>query len=231
MRVVDYRTTVVRVKSELGLLWFAHSNGRCHAVGIMHRLTTPSLVFVSALLFVACTDTTGLSAESSREPKGNPDAPVVVMEYADFQCPACGAAYTSVVEPLMEQYGDRIRFEFKHFPIQSIHPYALRAAMAAECAADQDKFWEYTHLVFSNQSELSARALEDWAAELRLDTDLFKRCVDSQIKRDTVLADYQEGRANNVNGTPTFFVNGEITPTNQLMQAVDQAYADLTQRL
>ncbi len=154
-----------------------------------------------------------------------------MQEFADLQCPACGAAHTVVIQPLLEEYGDRIRFDYNHFPLQAIHPYALRAAMASECAADQGKFWEYVDTVFANQSNLGARALEEWAVQLGLDEELFKRCLDSQIKRDTVLADYNKGRELNVNGTPTFFVNGKQTPSNQLKQAVEDAFASVTQRL
>jgi protein-disulfide isomerase len=195
------------------------------------RFSTVAPVLLSALLFAACTDTTGLSAESSRPPKGNVNAPVVVKVFSDLQCPACRAAHLSVTEPLLEAYKDKVRFDFMHFPLQSIHPYALRAAMASECAADQGKFWEYVDIAYQNQQELSARALEEWATELGLDGDLFKRCIDSQIKKKAVLADYEAARDLGLQGTPTFLVNEKITPTNQLQPAIDAAYEALTQRL
>ncbi len=164
----------------------------------------------SALLFAACSvDTTGLSEESSRAPKGNPAASVVVTEYADLQCPACKAAQDSIVQPLLEEYGDRIAFEFKHFPLRSIHRFALEAAEAAECAADQGAFWEYHDVIYARQDMLSSAALRSWAGELGLDEELFDRCVSSGVKRKTILTDFEEGRNAGVQGTPTFFINGE----------------------
>jgi len=189
------------------------------------------MLLAACVLLIGCADTAGLSKESSRPPKGDPNAVVVVQEYSDLQCPACRSVHEVVVKPLLAQYSNRIRFEFKHFPLQSIHPFALRAAMAAECAADQGKFWEYVDIVFANQQELSARALDEWAAELALDTELFKRCLDSQVKKDTVLADYRSARNLDLMGTPTFLVNGAVVPTNQIIPAIDAAYASITKRL
>lgn len=166
----------------------------------------PSLAL--SLLFVACVDTTGLSKESSRTPKGNANATVTVMEFADIQCPACKAAHDRVTAPLIAQYGNQIRFDFKHFPLRSIHPYAMEAAMAAECAADQGKFWEFIDLAYANQSALKSSAIREWGAELTLDADLFDRCIRSSIKEDAVLADFKEGEGRGVQGTPSYFVAG-----------------------
>lgn len=178
-----------------------------------------------SLFLVACVDTTGLSKESSRTPKGNPSAPVTVMEFADIQCPACKAAHERVTKPLVAQYGSSIRFEFKHFPLRAIHPYAMEAAMAAECAADQGKFWEFIDLAYTNQSSLKSSAIREWGADLQLDADLFDRCIRSGIKEDTILADFNEGEDKQVQGTPTFFVNSlkvtsEIT---ELGTAIEKA--------
>ena len=104
-------------------------------------------IAVVTLALAACTDTTGLSDTSSRGPKGSANAAVTVAEYADLQCPACQAAHTQINAPLLQKYGAQIRFEFKHFPLRSIHRYALEASMASECAADQGKFWEYVEMV------------------------------------------------------------------------------------
>lgn len=188
-----------------------------------------SLTALLAVGLVACgVDTTGLSAESSRRPAGVPNASVVVVEYADLQCPACKGAHELITGPLLEKYGQRIRFEFKHFPLQVAHAHALEAAMASECAADQGKFWEFVTLNYQNQEKLSSSQLRLWGNELGLNRELFDRCIASGIKKKVVLADYAEGEKNKVNSTPTFFVNGErVTLVNiqDLEKAVDAALA------
>jgi protein-disulfide isomerase len=186
----------------------------------MKRFVSLSVV---AIALVACTDTSGLSKESSRLPRGNADAVILVTEYADLQCPACQAAHERISTPLLEKYGDQIRFEFKHFPLRSLHRYALEAAMASECAADQGKFWEFVDLVYKEQKKLDIDQLSRWAGALALDRDLFDRCLESQIKRDTVLADYKEGQELSVSGTPSYFVNGQKIETgfDTLSEAID----------
>jgi protein-disulfide isomerase len=193
--------------------------------------------FVSAavlsLAFVACTDTTGLSKESSRTVRGNPDAVVTVTEFADLQCPACQAAHEKVSAPLVAKYGAQIRFEYMHFPLRSLHRYALEAAMASECAADQGKFWEYVDLVYSEQQKLDVDQLSQWAKTLSLDADLFERCLKSQIKRDAVLADYDAGKELGVSGTPTYFVNGQKVESvlDTLSAAIDSILGGGMQKL
>ena len=138
---------------------------------------------------------------------GNPLATVRIVEFSDFQCPACGAAYP-VVEQIMEEYGDRVSLEYKHFPLTSIHRFAFSAAEASECANDQGKFWEYYALLFENQNSLSDDALKQYAIELGLDTTLFNDCLDSNAKSKYVTADFNEGIGKGVDSTPTFFING-----------------------
>ena len=173
-----------------------------------HLLTLGLLVTVA---LAACTpvDTTGLSPDSKKTPTGNPNAVVTVTEYGDFQCPACGAAYPQVVEPLLQKYGSQMRYEFKQFPLQSLHQYALLAAQASECAADEGKFWQFVDIDYKNQPELSKDTLYKWADQLGLNKDRFDRCLRSRIKKKAVLADYDEGVKLGVQGTPTFFVNGQ----------------------
>lgn len=166
------------------------------------------LCFLSVLL-VSCT----ASATSSRPPRGNPNATVLVENFSDLQCPACALAHKSVIKPVLEQYGDQIRFEFKHFPLRSIHRFALDASEMAECAADQGKFWEFVDIAFERSNEISADALLEWADVIGLNVDQAERCWKSHSKRDVVLSDYKEGRERGVGGTPTFFVNGEEVQT------------------
>jgi protein-disulfide isomerase len=195
----------------------------------------PLSLAVLTLALAACVDTTGLSPTSSRtpNPKTNANASVVVTEYGDLQCPACKGAYTLLVGPLIEKYGMRIRFEFKHFPLQTVHQYAMLAAEASECAADQGKFWEFVDMNYLHQEDLSRDRPAVWAKDLGLDADLFDRCAKSHIKRKEILADYDEGVAKGVQGTPTFFVNGEqVNSTMEdLSAAIDAQLAKTQQQL
>jgi protein-disulfide isomerase len=190
-------------------------------------------LFLSLNLVLLSACTSGSSDVSSRTPKGNPNAAVVVQEFADLQCPACRAAHSSIAAPLVEKYGDTIRFDHMHFPLRSIHRFALEAGEASECAADQGKFWEYVDLAFEKQQELSSEILSVWAQELELDMTTFNRCMSSHKRRDTVLADYEAGRALDVRGTPTFFVNGERVQTgfDTISETIDAELERLTQRL
>jgi len=186
---------------------------------------------LAVLLLSACGDSE--SDISSRTPKGNPNAAVVITEYADLQCPACSAAHSQITAPLLKKYGNNIALHHMHFPLRSIHRYALEAAEASECAADQGKFWEYVDIAFENQKSLSLDVLNDWAEELGLDTAVFGKCMKSHAKRDTVLADYKKGREAGVAGTPSFYVNGTKVDTgfDSISAAIDAELARLTQRL
>lgn len=198
----------------------------------MKRFITLSVL---TLALAACTDTTGLTPESTRSvhPQTSANAAVVVAEYADLQCPACRAANETVVPPLLAKYGMQIAYEFHHFPLSSIHRYAFEAAEAAECAADQGKFWEFVDLDYKNQQELSSEMLDQWGEDLKLDTALFNRCRDSHIKRDMIQEEYDQGRNLGVRGTPTFFVNGEQVEAtvDGLSAAIDAALGSAGSRL
>jgi protein-disulfide isomerase len=150
---------------------------------------------------------------------GNPDAAVVFTEFADIQCPACGAAHP-IVSQLKDNYADSVRFEFRHFPLRQIHPFAYQAAQAAECAHDQGMFWEYLDIAFANQVSLRQSSLINYAGDLGLDTDMFRSCLLSGAKQHYVDADLRDGFALGVSGTPTFFINGErIQPASFSYQA------------
>jgi len=144
--------------------------------------------------------------------KGNPDATVTLVEYSDFQCPAC-ASFQPVVSQLLAEYGDSLRFEYKHFPLP-IHGSAVPAAVAAEAAGQQGQFFAFHDVLFENQQEWSssptANALfAKYADELGLDMDTFRRHMNSSLLRDKVQGELADGRALQVTGTPTFFLNGE----------------------
>lgn len=165
-------------------------------------------ILAASVILVSCgVDTTGLSVVSSKMPLGSPNAPVLVQEFADLECPACKTANTLITKPLLQMYGERIRFQFMHFPL-SQHGKAMEASLALECAADQGKFWELLDLAYERQDTLGSTALRQWAQELELDTPLFDRCLRSDIKREVVLEDYSAGIGIGVNQTPTYVVNG-----------------------
>lgn len=175
------------------------------------RYLLPITFSFVALLSACSVDTTGIAVESNRppHPKSNPNAIVTVTEFIDMQCEACRAAQTMVIKPMLELYGQQIRYEVKHFPIYPSHEYSKEAAEAAECAADQGKFWEFEEMDYENQPDLSPTEISKWATELGLDIDLFERCRKSNIKMAIVEASQLEGEQLGVNGTPTFFVNGK----------------------
>ena len=146
--------------------------------------------------------------------KGNPDADVVLTKYSDFQCPACAQA-APIVGEIVDQYADELRFEYKHFPIERIHPAALPAAMAAEAAGQQGQFFAYHDLLFDNQAEWGRSAAPasffvQYAEQLELDMDQFNRQSNASVLRDKARAEQAEGQAAGVTGTPAFFLNGEL---------------------
>ncbi len=192
----------------------------------MQRLTLATLLTFTVLL-AACVDTTGLSGTLSRPPKGNANATVRIQEFADLQCPACMAAHTAINTPLIEKYGQSVRFDFMHFPLRNIHRFALDLAEASECSADQGKFWEFLDIAFQKQPELKKGIIRDWALALSLDMDTFDRCTKSHIKRDAILAEYDQGVKIGVQGTPTYFVNGQkvASTMDDLTKAIEAALA------
>jgi len=153
---------------------------------------------------------------SPRPVLGSASATIVVEEYSDFQCPACKQAQ-SVAKEVVATFGDKIAFYYKHFPLTQIHVMAFRAASASECANDQGKFWEYSDQLFLNQpnsssdlAKFSDAALISYAGTLGLDTESFTQCLKSRSKDSIVRDDMHSGSSKRVQGTPTFFVNGQV---------------------
>lgn len=139
---------------------------------------------------------------------GPPDAPVTVVEFSDYRCPACLRAHEISVE-IREKYRDRIRWVYKDFPLQQ---RSVEVAAAARCAQDQDLFWEYQDLLFMARGDKDLQGLLDLAEEAGLDVNLFEQCVKEGRHRENVLADRQAAREAGVNVTPTYIVNGRIKP-------------------
>ncbi|MFH0873472.1 MAG: thioredoxin domain-containing protein [Candidatus Komeilibacteria bacterium] len=140
--------------------------------------------------------------------KGSDVAKVKVVEWGDFQCPACVIAFQQLA-PVWQKYGDKIQIQFRHFPLASIHPYASTAAAASECAADQGKFWEYHDKLYANSTNLKKKDLISYAEQMGLNTTNFTTCLDSQVKMKVVRDDIAEGRKLGIDSTPTFYVDGQ----------------------
>jgi protein-disulfide isomerase len=139
--------------------------------------------------------------------RGPATAPLALLEYGDFECPFCGAAYR-VVNQVVQIMGDRLRFAFRHFPLTQIHPHAQQAAEAAEAAATQGRFWEMHDLLFQHQDRLDTQSLLGYAAALELDVERFALELDTHVHIPRIREDFLSGVRSGVNGTPTFFVNG-----------------------
>lgn len=154
-----------------------------------------------------------LSVKESDWVKGNSNASVTLIEYSDFQCPACGA-YHPIVKQLVKEFNNQIIFVYRHFPLRQIHPNAELAARAAEAAGKQGKFWEMYDLIFENQRSWSnerntKETFTNYAKSLGLDVGKFKSDLESKEVREKVDNDYKSGLALRVNATPTFFLNGQ----------------------
>jgi protein-disulfide isomerase len=139
---------------------------------------------------------------------GNPDAPVTLLEYGDYECPYCAAA-APVLRKVVTESDGRIRLIFRNFPLPSVHPFALTAALAAEAAGEQGAFWPMHEMIFARQDRLDDAALRAYADELGIDGS---RVVGdaAQVFGDKVEADFAAGLEAGVGGTPTVFVDGRL---------------------
>ena len=137
--------------------------------------------------------------------RGNPDAPVTIVEFSDFQCPYCQIAQATVKE-LLEKYKGKVRLGFRDLPLRQIHPQAQLAAEASRCAAEQGKFWEYHDLLFAGQ-KLDTAGLTAHAGNAGLDVERFEGCLKSEKYTPMIENDLQMGMKAGVTGTPAFFIN------------------------
>lgn len=163
---------------------------------------------------------------------GAADAPVVIEEFADFQCPFCGQFANGTGRRLIETYGGSgvVRFEYNHFTF--LGPESQQAAEAAECAREQGQFWQYHDTLYAsqrgeNQGAFSDDALKAFAAALGLDEEAFNQCLDSERYEADVQAETAAGRQRGVQSTPTLFINGEMVegavPFEQLQPFIEAA--------
>lgn len=147
--------------------------------------------------------------------KGPEDAPITIVEFSDYQCPFCSRSEPLVHEALAA-YPKQARLIFKHFPLTSIHPQALPAALAAAAAQKQGKFWEMHEKLFANQRALAPEQLKQYAQEIGLNVAQFEADVQSEEIKKAVQEDVQLAQRAGVRGTPTIFVNGKILQTRSL---------------
>jgi len=140
---------------------------------------------------------------------GAAHAPVVVLEYGDFQCPTCKQAAASG-RLLLQRFPNRVLFAYRHFPLEEAHPHALGAAEAAECAAQQGRFWQMHDLLFENQSRLDARHLAAYAEQIGLDMARYSAEMDDHLYLQRIREHQESGRRSHLHSTPGFFVNGRI---------------------
>lgn len=162
---------------------------------------------------------------SSTPTSGPADAPVYLVEFSDFQCPAC-KAFQPTVDELIKKYPDQLLFAYRFFPLTQIHPQAFASSQAAIAAHNQGKFWEMHSLLFQNQSSLAADLYLKLAQDLSLDLTKFQ--ADFAAAKNTVEQEISFGNSINIVATPTFFLNGKsLTLFSQadLVKAVDDAVA------
>ena len=149
---------------------------------------------------------TDISVSDDLPSLGNKSAKVQIIEFSDYQCPFCKRTRPAVLK-IIEEYGDKVNYVFMDFPLP-IHPSAKLAHIAARCAGDQGKYYEYNRKIFDNQSKIGEKALKKYAKELNLSMDDFNKCLKDEKYAKLVEKHIEKGTQAGVNGTPAFFING-----------------------
>ena len=167
-------------------------------------------------------------AEDRDHIQGPAEAAVTLVEYGDYECPYCGAAYP-IIKQVQARMDERLRFVFRNFPITTSHPHAEQAAEAAEAAAAQGRFWQMHDLLYENQQRLRDQDLRAYAEQLGLDLELFDQELADHVHAERVREDFMSGVRSGVNGTPTFYINGvrhdDSYEIETLLAALEQAAA------
>ena len=162
--------------------------------------------------------------------KGSADAPVTIVEFSDFQCPFCGRFYSDTLSSIDEKYikTGKVKLVYRDFPL-GFHPFAQKAAEAAECADEQSKFWEMHNKIFENQNAIEVTNLKQYAKDLGLNTGTFDSCLDTGKYAAEVQKDFNDGSSYGVSGTPSFFINGiqvvGAQPASVFEQIIEQELA------
>lgn len=159
---------------------------------------------------------------------GPENAPIVIVEFSDFQCPYCKQWQQTVYQPLLDAYPGQIRIVYRHLPLTSIHPDAQAAAEASMCANEQNKFWEFHDKLFGGSS-LSVNVYSQYASELGLDLNKFEACVKNRTYQQAVQTDSDFALNLGISSTPTFFINGLAVvgaqPLGVFQQVIDKELA------
>jgi protein-disulfide isomerase len=201
-------------------------------------LLTVAIVIGMAMLFsqpeeVVIVDSSIVVKEDRPVKGATESAKVTIVEFSDFQCPTC-RAYAPMAEEVIAKYPNDVRFIYRHFPLNTIHPNAQKAAQAAEAARGFDKFWEMHDLLFEEQivwANLSSadfdKKLEEYAEKLQIDKSEFQKRIESNEVKEVVTTDYADGVRAGVDGTPTFFINGKsVSAPQPLLPAVEAALSE-----
>ena len=181
-----------------------------------------SVILLGIILKVAFKPAGNMKTEIGSRVKGRSDAPVKIVEFADFQCPAC-ANGAKIIKELVKQYPDSIRLEMKYYPLTIIHKNTLLATRYAECAARQGEFWAYHDLLFERQKIWSDMldpkdAFEQFAQEVKLAPSQLKFCLEDKAIDALITKFKEEGNLMGVKSTPTYFVNGAMLVGSKTIQ-------------
>jgi len=160
--------------------------------------------------------------------RGASDGVVSIVEFSDYHCPFCKGVQPTL-SVLLAKYPDRVRFVFRDFPLERLHPQAFRAAEAARCAQDQGKFWEYHDIIFEQAPKAEEIDLKRYAEQVGLDIDKFTSCLFQNVHRQAVQQDRDEGNRLGLDGTPAFFINGRFLsgaqPLEEFVRVIDEELA------
>jgi protein-disulfide isomerase len=159
---------------------------------------------------------------------GPPNAPITIIEFSDYQCPYCEVWYKQVYQQLLASYPNQIRFVYRDLPLP-MHPEAVPAAEAADCAGEQNAYWKYHDALFNQKYGLSRTAYDQYATDLGLDLKAFAACVDSHRYQGEIQADASDAARVGISGTPSFVVNGRILigalPFSEFKTVIDEELA------
>jgi protein-disulfide isomerase len=147
------------------------------------------------------------AVNSADHVQGDSNAPLELVEYGDYQCPYCGQAYP-IIKAIQQKLKGDLKFVFRNFPLTEAHPDAFNAAMAAEAAALQNKFWQMHDVIYENQDNLGAEGLLSYAKKIGLDVSRFKNDIENNSLSTKIENDLESGVRSGVNGTPSFYING-----------------------
>jgi predicted DsbA family dithiol-disulfide isomerase len=161
--------------------------------------------------------------------KGPTNAPVTIVEFADFECPYCGSLYPTLKQ-IESNYADKVQLVYRQFPLVNSHPHAQKAAEASLCAMEQGRFWEFYDSMFSRQTELEVPQLKQRAVALKMNTAAFNTCLDSGTQAAAIRKDQEDGRKSGVSSTPTLFINGRLLSGNRPYAELRAVIEDELQR-